>query len=82
MNAINPREQAAADAECNGINFPVLACRETSVVRDYEVTKLPQLFIIDGNGVIRESTLFLKAEQIQETIENLLADPEKASLNR
>lgn len=80
MNAINPAQQAEAEAKRYDIEFPVLVCRETGVLRDYQVTKLPQLFIIDRKGVIQESKLFLKMEQIRDEIDTLLAEQKKANL--
>jgi peroxiredoxin len=80
MNAINPAEQAEVEAKRYDIEFPVLVCRETGVVRDYQVTKLPQLFIIDRKGIIQESKLFLKMEKIKEEIDTLLAEQKKAEL--
>ena len=79
LNAINPSKQVAAEAKRYKIPFPVLVCRETGVVRDYQITKLPHLFIIDQEGVIRESSLFLKTEKIEEVVDNLLAEQETAT---
>lgn len=79
MNAINPAAQAAAEAKRYEIDFPVLICRESGVVRDYEVTKLPQLFIIDQQGIVRESKLFLKSEDIKVIIDGLLAEKQRAA---
>ena len=76
MNSINPAKQAAAEAKRYDIEFPVLVCRQTGVVRDYKVTKLPHLFIIDQQGIIKSSELFLKTEQIKEVLDNLLANPD------
>ena len=78
MNSINPAKQAAAEAKRYDIEFPVLVCRQTGVVRDYKVTKLPHLFIIDQQGIIKSSELFLKTEQIKEVLDNLLANPDAA----
>jgi hypothetical protein len=75
MNAINPAKQAAAEAKRYEIEIPVLVCRQTGVVRDYQVSKLPHLFIIDQAGVIRASKLFLKSSAIQEILDGLLAEP-------
>ena len=82
MNAINPSQQAEVEAKRYDIEFPVLVCRETGVVRDYRVTKLPHLFIIDRQGDIQESKLFLKMEQIKEEIDTLLAEQKKADLKK
>ena len=79
MNAINPAQQAAGEAKRYEIPYDVLLCRESGVVRDYQVTKLPHLFIIDAQGVVRESQLFLKGEKIQEILDKLLAEPVKES---
>jgi hypothetical protein len=74
MNAINPAKQAEADAKLYDIPFDVLLCRNTGVVRDYEISKLPHIIIIDGKGVIRESRLFLKSEDIKAILDGLLAE--------
>ena len=75
MNAINPSKQAAAEAKRYDIEFPVLICRQSGVVRDYQVTKLPHLFIIDQEGVVQASKLFLKTNDIKEILDGLLAEP-------
>jgi len=74
MNAINPAKQAEADAKLYEIPFDVLLCRNTGIIRDYEISKLPHIFIIDGQGVIRESKFFLKTEDIKIVLDRLLAD--------
>jgi hypothetical protein len=74
MNAINPAKQAEADAKLYEIPFDVLLCRNTGVIRDYEISKLPHIIIIDGKGVIRESKLFLKKEDIKTILDQLLAE--------
>lgn len=79
MNAINPAGQARAEAKRYDIEFPVLVCRESNLVRDYEVTKLPHLFIIDSEGVIQSSEIFLKEKDIKKVLDNLLAKQAKAS---
>ena len=79
MNAINPAQQAAGEAKRYQIPYDLLLCRETGVVRDYQVTKLPHLIIIDAQGVIQESQLFLKSEKIREIVDKLLAEQPKAA---
>ena len=74
MNAINPIKQAAAEAKRYHIEFPTLICRETGIVSEYQITKLPHLFIIDKEGVIRSSKLFLKTNKIKEVLDELLAE--------
>jgi hypothetical protein len=73
MNAINPAPLAAAEGKRYEITFPILLCRDTGVIRDYQITKLPQLFIIDQKGVIQESKLFLEADKIKPILDGLLA---------
>ena len=72
LNAINPAPLAAAEAKRYEIPYPVLLCRDTGVIRNYQVTKLPHLFIIDAKGVIQESKLFLEADKIKKVVEGLL----------
>ncbi len=78
MNAINPPQQAAGEAKRYEIPYDILLCRETGVVRDFQITKLPHLFIIDPQGVIRQSQLFLKGEKIKEIVDQLLSEQTKA----
>jgi alkyl hydroperoxide reductase subunit AhpC len=79
MNAINAAQQSAAEAKRYNITFPTLLCRDTGVIRDFEVTKLPQLFIIDQKGIIQASALFLDTEKIKVVLDKLLAaEPVKA----
>ncbi len=75
MNAINPAKQAEAEAKRYNIPFDVVVCRGAGVIRDYEVTKLPQMFIIDGKGIIQASELFMQADQIKGILDKLLAAP-------
>jgi hypothetical protein len=72
MNAINPAPLAATDGKRYEISYPILLCRDTGVIRDYEITKLPQIFIIDQKGVIRESKLFLEADKIKKVLDGIL----------
>ena len=78
LNAINPAKQAAAEAKRYHVEFPVLICRGTGIIRDYKVTKLPHIFIIDDDGIIQGSKLFLKKENIREIIDGLLAEQEES----
>ncbi len=79
MNAINPAKQAQAEAKRYGIPFPILLCRQTGVVADYKITTMPHLFIIDAQGKIRESKLFLKQDKIKGVLDGLLAEQDKSS---
>jgi peroxiredoxin len=74
LNAINPAPLAANDGKRYEISYPILLCRDTGVIRDYQITKLPHLFIIDQKGVIRESKLFLEADKIKKILDGLLAE--------
>jgi cytochrome c biogenesis protein CcmG, thiol:disulfide interchange protein DsbE len=46
--------QAARFAEKLGLTFPILKDPETKVARIYGVTGVPETFIIDSNGILRE----------------------------
>lgn len=39
----------------------------------YKITKLPHLFILDQQGVIRASERFLKADEIKAVVDGILA---------
>jgi hypothetical protein len=73
MNAINPAPLAANEGKRYEITYPILLCRDTGVIRDFQITKLPQIFIIDQKGVIVESKLFLEADKIKKILDELLA---------
>jgi hypothetical protein len=73
LNAINPAPLAASEGKRYEIPYSILLCRDTGVVRDYQITKLPHLFIIDQKGIIRESKLFLDAGNIKKVLDGLLA---------
>lgn len=73
MNAINPVGQAKAEARHYGIEFPTLICRETGIVRDYKISKLPHLIIIDHEGIVRSSELFLPEDAIKSILDDLIA---------
>ncbi|TKJ40762.1 hypothetical protein CEE37_07295 [candidate division LCP-89 bacterium B3_LCP] len=79
MNAINPSKQAAAEAKRYKIEFPTLICRQTGVARDYKITKLPHLVIIDQEGIVQGSKLFLKTDKIKEILDTLLIEEEEAA---
>jgi cytochrome c biogenesis protein CcmG, thiol:disulfide interchange protein DsbE len=46
--------QAARFAERLGLSFPILKDPDTKAARTYGVTGVPETFIIDGNGILRE----------------------------
>lgn len=81
MNSINPAKQAAAEAKRYHIEFPVLICRETGVLSDYRITKLPHLFIIDQEGTIKSSKLFLKTKKIKEVLDGILDEAPEGAEN-
>ena len=68
INAINPAKKAMAEIEKYRMNFQVLEGRGSGVTRDYKVSKLPLLVIIDKNGIARTSTLYLKYEELREAV--------------
>jgi len=74
MNAINPVGQAKAEAEHYKIEFPTLICRETGIVQKYKITKLPHLIILDPEGIVRSSELFLKADEMKVILDDLISE--------
>ena len=48
--------------------------RGTSILKDFQVVMLPWLYIIDREGNVHEGTMFLKFDDLKETIGELLKE--------
>jgi hypothetical protein len=51
-----------------GMNFQVLEGRGSGVTKDYAVSNLPMLIIIDKTGVIRTYTQYLKYDDLKNAV--------------
>ncbi len=52
--------------------YPILIGRRTRVTRDFKVTMLPYIYIVDQKGKIKEANIFLQEEDIRKVIDGLL----------
>jgi len=50
------------------MNFQVLSGRGSGVTKDYKVSKLPILVVIDKNGVIRTNTMYLPYDELKAAV--------------
>ena len=74
INAINPSKLALSEVEKYEIDFQVLEGRGSGVTKDYKVSKLPLLVIIDKDGIIRTSELYLQYEDLKTAVIPWLKD--------
>ena len=72
VNAINPAGRVEADAAMFEVPFPVLVGRETSIITDYGLSRLPQILIIDFEGNVVLSERYVEYETIVESIDTLI----------
>jgi peroxiredoxin len=68
INAINPPQRAISEVEKYEMDFQVLSGRESGITKDYQVSNLPLLVIIDKNGIIRTYTRYLKYEDLKAAV--------------
>lgn len=65
INAINPAGRAVSEVKKYGMDFTVLLGRGSGITRDYQVSVLPLLVIIDKEGIIREYTMYLPYDELK-----------------
>ena len=56
------------------MNYTVLVGRGKNLASEYEIKKLPHLFILNREGIIHTSKRFLKKEKIMEALDELLEE--------
>ena len=64
INPINPKGKVASDAKRYELPYPVLAGRNSDIVRLFKLKTLPQLVIIDREGTIVFYKTFAASEEI------------------
>lgn len=77
INVINQKGQTEAEVKKYNMDFTVLLGRGSELTSLYKIKKLPHLFILDQQGVIRASERFLKTEEIKTILDEILAAPKK-----
>ncbi|GFO62887.1 TlpA family protein disulfide reductase [Geomonas paludis] len=64
------KEDVAAYARKNAITFTMLADEGAGMLKQYQVLGFPTVFILDGNGIIREKVLgAIQADTLQKLID-------------
>lgn len=74
VNVINPPERAMAELEKYQQTYQVLSGRNSGVAKDYEVKKLPLLVIVDKNGNVVLSKMYLNYKDLHDTVAPLVKD--------
>jgi hypothetical protein len=72
INVLNKKGRVKAEVKKYKMNYTVLVGRGKNLTSEYEIKKLPHLFILDPQGIIHTSERFLKKEKIMEALEELL----------
>ena len=62
------------------MNYTVLVGRGKNLTSEYEIKKLPHLFILNPKGIIHTSKRFLKKEKIMEALDEILTEQEKVDI--
>jgi cytochrome oxidase Cu insertion factor (SCO1/SenC/PrrC family) len=68
INAINPTPAALDEVKKYGMNFQVLEGRGSGVTKNYQISNLPMLIIIDKAGKIRTYTQYLKYDDLKKAV--------------
>lgn len=76
INTIDRKKRIEADLKGDKLNYPVLIGRGSGIAKKYKISVLPYLYIIDTKGIVHESKIFMKYEEIKEILDNL-SPPEK-----
>jgi hypothetical protein len=66
------RERIIGDLKGEKIPFPVLMGRGSGIIQTYKVIRLPYLYIINKDGIISTTAVFMDYEDIKKIIESML----------
>ena len=72
INTIDRLKRIETDLDGEKLNYPNLIGRRTGITRDYKISVLPYLYIIDVKGNIHTSKIFMKFEEIKDVLANLI----------
>jgi hypothetical protein len=61
-----------SDVEAEKLPYPVLIGRRTGISKEYKISRLPNLTIIDQTGLIHTSKVFMKEDDIRKTLDALI----------
>ncbi|GFE62827.1 peroxiredoxin [Geobacter sp. AOG2] len=70
VNVGSPAKLVESFAKDNGLTFTLLTDEHTTTSEQYGVFGFPTVFILDGNGIVRQKVLGeISAEQLQKLVE-------------
>ena len=72
VNVIHPPKRALAETKKYEQSYQVLTGKGSGIAKDYKVRKLPLLVIIDKDGIVRESTMYLNYEKLHDAVAPLV----------
>jgi hypothetical protein len=62
-----------SDAEHFELPYDVLAGRDSEIIADYGIVKLPRVIVLDRDGVIAFTAQFAPYEKLNDELQRLLA---------
>jgi hypothetical protein len=68
VNAIDVQSRVEADAEYYKLPYNVLIGRDSEIISDYQIVKLPRLLIVRKDGIIAFTEKFVTLEELQKEI--------------
>ncbi len=72
VNAIDHKKRILTEIEKMEVKYQVLMGRNSGITSDYQTVTLPQIFIIDKDGIIRFNDAYPTYEELKEAISKLL----------
>ena len=74
VNAINSPRRVRAVADKYQLDYQVMEGRGSGIARDYQITVLPQIYVIDKEGIIRFIEMYPDYDDLQETVTPLITE--------
>jgi hypothetical protein len=68
VNTIDVRSRVEADAEYFKLPYSVLIGRDSEIMADYQIVKLPRLLIVRKNGTIAFTEKYVTFEKLQKEL--------------
>ena len=72
INAIDNKKRILTEIEKVSVKYQVLVGRNSGITGDYQTVTLPQIFIIDKEGLIRFNDAYPTYEELKEAIDRLI----------
>jgi hypothetical protein len=79
VNPINRTGNVLSDARRYKLPYPVLAGRNSSILKDYSIRTLPLLMVIDRKGRIVLRKSFVKAGDLRQVLDALIKKEDTGS---